>query len=103
EPADSEAKLDKAEPTVGKTDIKPAQANLGIAEKQLTVQAPEKPSRSLDQAQLEAVIKQISDRVEVLAAKPHQAVVIHLRPEDLGNITLTVKSVGSVIDTQIQA
>jgi flagellar hook-length control protein FliK len=38
-----------------------------------------------------------------MATRPRGAVVIHLNPEDLGSITLTVKAVGNSIETQIHA
>lgn len=62
-----------------------------------------KPAREVTQTDLKAVIKQVSDRIEILAARPREAVTIHLRPQDLGTITLTVKAVGNLIDTQIAA
>jgi hypothetical protein len=62
-----------------------------------------KPAREVTQTDLKAVIKQVSDRIEILAARPREAVTIHLKPQDLGTITLTVKAVGNLIDTQIAA
>lgn len=50
------------------------------------------------------VVRQVADRIEMMAAtRPKDGITIHLNPVDLGSITMTVKAVGSLVDTQILA
>ncbi|MBS1717940.1 MAG: flagellar hook-length control protein FliK [Armatimonadetes bacterium] len=58
----------------------------------------------LSQAQNLQVVRQVSDRIELLAAaKPRGAVTVHLAPADLGTVTLEIKSVGNLVDAKISA
>jgi flagellar hook-length control protein FliK len=53
---------------------------------------------------LNFVVKQISDRMELLAAtKPRNGVTIQLQPAHLGSITMTIKSMGSSVEAEISA
>lgn len=60
------------------------------------------PERTLNVREANAVIKQVTDRIELLiAAKPKQGVTIHLDPGDLGKVTIVVKSQGKDVEAQI--
>jgi hypothetical protein len=53
---------------------------------------------------LNLVVRQITDRLELLAAtRPKNGVTVQLQPARLGSITLTVKSVGSNVEAHISA
>lgn len=59
---------------------------------------------SLQPKEADLVVKQVADKLHMLAAaRPRNGVVIHLNPEHLGSITVVVKSVGRMVDTQITA
>lgn len=61
-----------------------------------------KPSLKPEEADL--VVKQVADKLQLLAsARPRNGVTIHLNPDDLGSITVVIKSVGRMVDTQITA
>jgi flagellar hook-length control protein FliK len=50
------------------------------------------------------VVRQVADRMRLLAAaRPKEGVTIHLNPDDLGSITVVVKSIGHLVDAQITA
>lgn len=57
----------------------------------------------LTQRRVGDILKQLAERIEMLAAKPREAMVIRLEPLDLGKITLTVRSSDSRVDAQITA
>ncbi len=58
----------------------------------------------LTKADLNATIRQAADRIDLLAAtRAKNGVVVHLQPAHLGSITLTVKSTGGAIETEISA
>jgi flagellar hook-length control protein FliK len=62
------------------------------------------PKAPLDRPEMHLVVKQIADRMELLAAtRPKQGVTIQLQPEHLGEIVMTVKALGSSVDAQISA
>ncbi len=61
-------------------------------------------SPRLQPQEAELVMKQVTDKLHMLAAaRPRNGVVIHLNPEHLGSITVMVKSVGRMVDTEITA
>lgn len=59
----------------------------------------------LDEVQVKQVISQVIDRAEALAAsRPKNGVTIHLRPQELGTITLFVKRTGAAdVEAQMYA
>ncbi len=60
------------------------------------------PERTLNVREVNAVVKQVADRIELLiAAKPKQGITIHLDPGDLGKVTIVVKSQGKDVEAQI--
>ena len=50
-----------------------------------------------------AVVRQVADRIELLAAAPRDGVTVRLEPRDLGSITLVVKSHGDEVEAHILA
>lgn len=50
-----------------------------------------------------AVVRQVADRIELLAAAPRDGVTVRLEPRDLGSITMVVKSQGDEVDAHIVA
>jgi len=63
-----------------------------------------KPKLTLDRPQTQAVIRQITDRIEFMAAvRPRDGITVHLQPQGLGTVSLVVKSVGKLVDAQILA
>ena len=65
---------------------------------------PELKKPSLKPEEAELVVKQVADKLHMLAAaRPRNGVTIHLNPDDLGSITVVIKSVGRMVDTQITA
>ena len=58
----------------------------------------------LSVANRELVIRQVADRIELLAAaRSNNGVVIHLEPRDLGSITLVIKNQGESVNAQLYA
>lgn len=50
------------------------------------------------------IVKQVAERIEFMAAaKPREGITIHLKPLDLGAITVVVKSVGDVVHADVTA
>lgn len=86
---------DKAEPGfVMHVDTKAAFAPNAIGSKDRTLNAVETAS----------VLKQVADRLEMLAAaKPKDGVTIQLDPGDLGQIILKVKGAGNDVSAEITA
>lgn len=65
--------------------------------------AETEPER-LKSGEVDLVVKQVADKLHMLAAaRPRNGVTIHLNPQDLGSITVVVKSIGRVVDTQLAA
>lgn len=57
--------------------------------------APVKGVQPLSNEHRDLVYKQMSDRMELLAAtRPKESVTIHLQPPDLGSVTVVLKNVG---------
>lgn len=70
----------------------------------VNVAAPDLKKQSLKPEEAELVVKQVADKLYMLAAaRPRNGVTIHLNPDDLGSITVVIKSVGKMIETQITA
>ncbi len=68
------------------------------------VQARNGGMREATTEEIPAAIRQAADRIQLLAAaRPREGVVVHLSPEEIGPMTLVVKSVGSIVETQIYA
>jgi flagellar hook-length control protein FliK len=61
------------------------------------------PSReSLPESKLVEVVRQVSDKVRLLAAaRPKSGVTIHLDPEEFGSITVVVRSIGRMVDASL--
>ncbi len=81
-------------------------SDLGVATGVGATKASDAPtaSQSLSASNRSLVIRQVADRIELLAAsRPSSGVVIHLEPRDLGSITLVVKSQGDSVDAQLYA
>lgn len=50
------------------------------------------------------IVRQVADRIEFLAAaKPRDGVTVHLKPLDLGAITVVVKAAGNVVHAELSA
>jgi flagellar hook-length control protein FliK len=65
--------------------------------------ASDKPA-VLPAGQVDLVVKQVADKLQMLAAaRPRNGVTIHLNPDSLGSITVVVKSIGRLVDTQLTA
>ena len=63
----------------------------------------EKP-KVLAPREVDLVVKQVADRLHMLAAaRPKNGVEIHLHPEDLGSITVVVKSIGRIVEAELKA
>ncbi len=59
---------------------------------------------ALPPAEIDLVVKQVADKLQMLAAaRPKNGVTIHLNPQDLGSITVVVRSIGRMVDTQLTA
>lgn len=59
---------------------------------------------ALTPTEVDLVVKQAADKLQMLAtARPRNGVTIHLNPEDFGSITVVVKTVGKMVETQISA
>lgn len=70
----------------------------------VNIATPDLTKPSLKPEEAELVVKQVADKIQLLAAaRPRNGVTIHLNPDDLGSITVVIKSVGRVVDTQITA
>ena len=67
--------------------------------------APKTEERApLPQKTVESIQRQVADRIETMVAgRRSGSVTVRLNPTDLGTITLTVKSLGSRVDTDIKA
>lgn len=58
----------------------------------------------LDAAKREMVVKQVSDRIELLAAtRPKEGMTIHLQPAELGQVVINLKAGASHLEALIQA
>lgn len=71
------------------------------ASRELTFgQKPEK----LSAGEVDTVVKQVSERMQMLAAsRPKGGVTIHLNPDSLGQITIVVKTAGQAVETLMTA
>lgn len=66
--------------------------------------ATPKADQPLPPKEVDLVVKQVADRLQMLAAaRPKNGVTVHLNPDDLGTITLVVKSIGQQVDAQFFA
>lgn len=60
--------------------------------------------KQLTAAESSSVLKQVADRLEVLAAaRPKHGITVHLDPQEFGSITLIVKNSGKEVEAQIFA
>lgn len=76
----------------------------GESEVPTTTSVTTTAAKPLAPREVDAVIKQVTERIEFMAAaRPRDGVTVHLRPADLGNITLVVKSIGSIVNAEILA
>lgn len=58
----------------------------------------------IDRKQMHLVVRQLADRMELLAAtRPKNGVTIQLQPEDLGNVVMTIKNLGGAVEAHISA
>ncbi len=62
------------------------------------------PATQISTSERTQVVRQVADRIELMAAtRPKEGVTIHLQPDNLGTVTLVVKSLNSTVETQIYA
>lgn len=94
---------DKAETSTPKPSEESISVNLDTSKPvsaSSTVAAP----IGLPKPQTQAVIRQLTDRIEFMAAaKPKDGIVIHLQPSELGSVSMVVKTAGKMVDAQIFA
>lgn len=96
--AKSGIKIGEAKETEVEVDLKVDVSSV------LTTAAPDLKKPSLKPEEAELVVKQVADKLHMLAAaRPRNGVTIHLNPDDLGSITVVIKSIGRMVDTQITA
>lgn len=61
-------------------------------------------SEKLSAGEVDTVVKQVSERMQMLAAsRPKGGVTIHLNPDSLGQITIVVKTAGQAVETLMTA
>jgi|GEM_PF-7124340 len=66
--------------------------------------APAKADAPLAPKEVDLVVKQVADRMQMLAAaRPKNGVTIHLSPDDLGTVTVVIKAVGQQVSTDLFA
>jgi flagellar hook-length control protein FliK len=59
---------------------------------------------TLDQATKLSAVRQVADRLQVLAAtRPSNPVTIELNPQGLGTVSLTVKGIGKAVTAELSA
>ncbi|MBC8063867.1 MAG: flagellar hook-length control protein FliK, partial [Chlorobia bacterium] len=86
---------------IGRLDRHSAPRMFGTDIAPITAEAKPEPLKS---GVVDLVVKQVTDKLHMLAAaRPRNGVTIHLNPEDLGSITMVVKSIGRMVDTQLAA
>jgi len=91
------------------TQIEPVRtANIQQTRQDFKVEASQSPATTklepIDAKKTAEVVRQIVDRVETIAATHRPGgVVIRLNPEDLGTITMAVKSIGDQVEAHIVA
>jgi hypothetical protein len=62
------------------------------------------PAEPITRTDLNLVVRQITDRMELMAAtRPRNGVTVQLQPAHLGNITMTIKSLAGGIEANISA
>ncbi len=105
-----EAPMGNGKPDSDKTEIstpKPSEESISVnfdtskpVASSTTVAGPV----GLPKSQTQAVIRQLTDRIEFMAAaKPKDGIVIHLQPSELGSVSMVVKTAGKMVDAQIFA
>jgi flagellar hook-length control protein FliK len=78
--------------------------NVGFNEAAATSRTTEAKAEPLQPGEVDSVVKQLSERLHMLAAaRPRNGVTIHLNPQDLGEITVVVKAIGRQVDTMLSA
>lgn len=95
-PTDSAADRDEAEPQVLRTTTEP------IAQKATDGDAS-RDQRHDSEARREQVIAQVKERLETLDLGRPQRVTIKLNPEELGQVVITLKRMGTSVETSIHA
>ncbi len=95
-PTDSAADRDEAEPQVLRTTTEP------IAQKATDGDAS-RDQRHDSEARREQAIAQVKERLETLDLGRPQRVTIKLNPEELGQVVITLKRMGTSVETSIHA
>ncbi len=98
--------LDPTSASVPQTDtaVPTAQAQAQRQVDPTQVSKPVAAVNPLPKAALESVTSQVADRLEsMILGKKSGTVAVKLNPTDLGTITMTVRSFGTKIDTDIKA
>ncbi|MBZ0213785.1 MAG: flagellar hook-length control protein FliK, partial [Nitrospirae bacterium] len=95
-PTDSAADRDEAEPQVLRTTTEP------IAQKATDGDAS-RNQRHDSEARREQAIAQVKERLETLDLGRPQRVTIKLNPEELGQVVITLKRMGTSVETSIHA
>lgn len=95
-PTDYAADRDEAEPQVSRTTTEP------IAQKATDGDAS-RDQRHDSEARREQAIAQVKERLETLDLGRPQRVTIKLNPEELGQVVITLKRMGTSVETSIHA
>lgn len=95
-PTKSAADRDEAEPQVLRTATEP------IAQKATDGDGP-RDQRQDSEARREQAIAQVRERLETLDLGRPQRVTIKLNPEELGQVVITLKRIGTSVETSIHA